>query len=42
MIRIGRGPRQWIDRAIWTGTGIALGFGLAILAVGVFIPWEQL
>lgn len=25
------------DRAVWTATGIALGFGLALIAIGIYV-----
>lgn len=40
-IRIGRGPRRrWsraVDRAVWTATGAATGFGLAIIAIAIYV-----
>lgn len=39
-IRIGRGPRrprQWIDLALIAATQAALGFGLALIAVGIYV-----
>lgn len=36
-VRKGRGKGAALDRVLWTATGIALGAGIAIVIIGIYV-----